>query len=497
MALTPRLDIKNSQSLALTPQLQQSIKMLRLSSTELADFVSGEVENNPLLEYDEKYSAVETQLNNTNKAPQNSKLSTIKNDKLRNENYNEFYEEGGHSNNIDTIPTQNLSFSGSNIIKGGIGNFDFNENLAEQKQVKPISLKNHLESQLSLIQVAPNEKIIIQYLIGLMDEAGYIKEKSFLIAERCRCTEDDLERIFKVAQTMEPLGVFSRSLGECLKIQQIQADRYDPVMAIFLDHLSMIGEQRFNELRQLCNVNKEDFIDMLAEIKALNPKPGLKYGDDPVYTIVPDIYVRRTSKGKWFVELNNYSLPKVLMNNNYLKEICEKELKKKDKAYIQECASKANWLLQALDQRAKTILKVSSELVRLQKNFFEHGIQYLAPINLKNIAEAIDMHESTISRVTTNKYIATPRGIFEMKFFFTNAIGALDGNKKYSSKSIKYKIKNLIDHETPEKILSDDKIVKIIRDEGINIARRTVAKYRESLEMPSSIIRRRMKNPVL
>ncbi|MDA9619861.1 RNA polymerase factor sigma-54 [Alphaproteobacteria bacterium] len=496
MALTPRLGIKNSQSLALTPQLKQSIKMLQLSSTELINFVADEVDNNPLLEYDEKSFDEEAQLKYSNQVLQNSTSSTIRNDEQLNEGYQEFYEESALPDNIDTMPTPNIGLNVSNIITNSMGNFDSVETPIEQKRARPISLKNHLESQLSLIQVTPDVKIIIQYLIGLMNESGYINEKTSLIAEQCGCTESYLEKIFKIAQSMEPIGVFSRSLGECLKIQQIQADRYDPVMAIFLDHLSMVGEQKFNELRHLCKVNEEDFLDMLTEIKTLNPKPGLKYGEDPVYTIIPDVYVRKTTKGRWFAELNNDNLPKVLINNRYIVEISEKELKKKDKVYIQECTAKANWLIQALDQRAKTILKVSSELVRLQKKFFEGGIQYLAPVNLKKIAKAINMHESTVSRVTTNKYIATPIGIFEMKFLFTNAIGSLDNSNQYSSKSIKYKIKNLINNETPKKILSDDKIVKIIREEGIDIARRTVAKYRESLEIPSSIIRRRIKNPI-
>jgi RNA polymerase sigma-54 factor len=259
----------------------------------------------------------------------------------------------------------------------------------------------------------------------------------------------------------------------------------------------MLGQRKFSDLRKLCNVSKEDFLDMVEEIKSLSPKPGLEFGEDVVFTVVPDVYVKKTPKGKWFVELNNDILPKILVNNRYLKEVGSESIKKEDKDYIDECVSKANWLVRALDQRANTILKVSSELVRLQKKFLKEGIQYLAPINLKTIADAIEMHESTVSRVTANKYIATPRGIFEMKFFFTTAIGSLDSDNQHSSRSIKYRIKQLIDDEDPKKILSDDKIVELIRSEGIDIARRTVAKYRESLEIPSSIIRRRIKNPVL
>lgn len=509
MALTPRLDIKQSQSLVLTPQLQQAIKMLQLSSVELVEFVSQEVDQNPLLEYGEKSSEAEgdekdvnTQANDevdvktADEFLQDSMPGKEQGDSPLDADYSEIYDDS-FTDNIGSLPTENLGLNGSNMITGGAGNFDYTDSSAEQKQSGIISLKEHLEDQLVLLQAQPYEKIIIQYLIGLMDESGYINEKTCLIAVRCGCDEDDVNRIFEVAQTMEPLGVFARSLSECLKIQQIQKDRYDPVMEIFLDNLEMLGTRKFNELRTLCNVNKEDFLDMIEEIKALNPKPGLEYGEDIVYTIVPDVYVKKSPKGEWFVELNNETLPKILMNNRYLNKIDGQTTTKKDKEYIDSCISKANWLVRALDQRARTILKVSSELVRLQKKFLNKGIQYLAPINLKTIAQAIEMHESTVSRVTTNKYISTPRGIFEMKFFFTNAISSLNSDNQYSSKSIKYKIKKLIDAESPKKILSDDKIVVIIRDEGIDIARRTVAKYRESLEIPSSIIRRRMKNPVL
>ena len=514
MALTPRLDIKQSQSLVLTPQLQQAIKMLQLSSAELVEFVADEVAQNPLLEYGERASerngrekeAEEAKTENSAADQSDAKTTddflqehapvSSDNDTPLDTDYSEMYDDSV-SDQIGSTPEQNLGLNGSNMITGGSGNYDFSDFSSEQKQSDNLSLKSYLEEQLVLLNAAPYEKIIIQYLIGLMDEAGYITEETHLIAERCGCDEGDIDRIFKIAQTMEPLGVFARSLSECLKIQQIQADRYDPVMEIFLDNLEMLGQRKFSDLRKLCNVSKEDFLDMVEEIKSLSPKPGLEFGEDVVFTVVPDVYVKKTAKGKWFVELNNDILPKILVNNRYLKEVGSVSIKKEDKDYIDECVSKANWLVRALDQRANTILKVSSELVRLQKKFLKEGIQYLAPINLKTIADAIEMHESTVSRVTANKYIATPRGIFEMKFFFTTAIGSLDSDNQHSSRSIKYRIKQLIDDEDPKKILSDDKIVELIRSEGIDIARRTVAKYRESLEIPSSIIRRRIKNPVL
>jgi RNA polymerase sigma-54 factor len=519
MALTPRLDIKQTQSLVLTPQLQQAIKMLQLSSIELEHFVAEEVAQNPLLEYDEKPDNFREEDNITgstdtgNDREKNlSKENEVKTsddflqepmpinseyDQPLDTDFTQTNDEDSFSDSIGSTPDQNLGLNGSNMITGGGGNFDYSENFSDITQSDSVTLRSHLEEQLSWLQAKPYEKIIIQYLIGLMDEAGYINEETSQIAERCGCDVEDIDRIFNIAQTMEPLGVFSRNLSECLKIQQINANRYDPAMEIFLDNLGMLGERKFEELRRLCDVNKEDFLDMLEEIKALNPKPGLEYGEEIVFTIIPDVYVRKNPRGVWYVELNNDNLPKVLMNNRYLKDIEQKNIKKEEKDYIDSCVTKANWLVRALDQRARTILKVSSELVKLQQDFLEKGIQHLAPINLKTIAEAINMHESTVSRVTANKYIATPRGIFEMKYFFTNAISSLHNDNQYSSKTIKYRIKQYIDQEDPKKILSDDKLVELIRAEGIDIARRTVAKYRESLNIPSSIIRRRMKNSVL
>ncbi|MBT5187773.1 MAG: RNA polymerase factor sigma-54 [Kordiimonadaceae bacterium] len=522
MAITPRLDIRQSQTLVLTPQLQQAIKMLQLSSAELVEYVAEEVDKNPLLDYGERSpNTAENETSNnpdkqsedrisnnpsSNEEPtvktaddflQDASISNNQNEAPLDTEYSEFYDENSFSDNIGATPTQNLGLNGSNMITGGAGNFDYMESAAEINQTGVISLKTHLEDQLVLLDAQPYEKIIIQYLIGLMDEAGYITEDTDLIAQKVGSDVDDINRIFKIAQTMEPVGVFARNLSECLKLQQIHNDRYDPVMEIYLDNLQMMMDQKQQELRKLCNASKEDFLDMVEEVQALNPRPGLAYGEDAVYTVVPDVYVKKSPKGKWFVELNNDTLPKVLMNNRYLKEVSTQATNKEDKDYIDNCATQATWIIRALDQRAQTILKVSGELVRLQKNFLDKGIQFLAPINLKTIAEAIEMHESTVSRVTRNKYIATPRGIFEMKYFFTNAISSLNSDNQYSSKSIKYLIKQFIDKEDPKKILSDDKIVDLVRAEGIDLARRTVAKYRESLEIPSSIIRRRMKNPVL
>jgi RNA polymerase sigma-54 factor len=225
----------------------------------------------------------------------------------------------------------------------------------------------------------------------------------------------------------------------------------------------------------------------------LNPKPGLMFGSTMVQPIVPDVFVRPAPDGTWQVELNSDTLPKVLINQRYYAQVSGTTRNEKEKAYLADCLQTATWLVRALDQRAKTILKVSSEIVRQQDGFFAKGVQYLRPLNLKAVADAISMHESTVSRVTANKYMATSRGIFELKYFFTSAIAAADGGEAHSAEAVRHRIRQLIDGESTGNVLSDDTIVEKLHDAGIDIARRTVAKYREAMRIPSSVQRRREK----
>jgi len=258
-------------------------------------------------------------------------------------------------------------------------------------------------------------------------------------------------------------------------------------------HLDLLAKRDLGALRRLCGVNDEDLADMIAEIRNLNPKPGLAFGSTVVQPIVPDVYVRAAPDGTWQVELNSDTLPKVLINQRYYAQVSKSTHNDKEKAYIADCLQTATWLVRALDQRAKTILKVSSEIVRQQDGFFAKGVQHLRPLNLKTVADAIGMHESTVSRVTANKYMATSRGIFELKYFFTSSIAAADGGEAHSAEAVRHRIRQLIDDENAEDVLSDDTIVEKLRGAGIDIARRTVAKYREAMRIPSSVQRRREK----
>jgi len=287
--------------------------------------------------------------------------------------------------------------------------------------------------------------------------------------------------------------VCARNLSECLAIQLRDRDHYDPAMQTLIEHLDLLAKRDFTALRDRCGVNEEDLADMIAEIRHLNPKPGLAFGSTMVQPIVPDVYVREATDGTWQVELNVDTLPKVLINQRYYAEVSKTAHSDSDKRYIADCLQTATWLVRALDQRAKTILKVSSEIVRQQDAFFAHGVQHLRPLNLKTVADAIGMHESTVSRVTANKYMATNRGIFELKYFFTSSIASAHGGEAHSAEAVRHRIRQLIDAETPAEVLSDDTIVDKLREAGIDIARRTVAKYREAMRIPSSVQRRREK----
>ena len=306
-------------------------------------------------------------------------------------------------------------------------------------------------------------------------------------------TRDHVARVLETLKTFDPVGVFAADLQECLGLQLRERNRLDPAMATLIANLNLVAKRDFSALKTLCKVDLEDIKEMIAELKDLNPKPGHAFGSEPVQPVVPDVYVRAAQDGSWLVELNNDTLPRVLFSNQYLSKVSRTASREADKNYLNECQANATWLIKSLDQRAKTILKVAREIVRQQDAFLVLGVQHLRPINLKTVAEAIEMHESTVSRVTSNKYMATPRGTYELKYFFTTAIASSTaGGDSHSAESVRQRIKDMIAAEAPKSILSDDTIVENLRAEGIEIARRTVAKYRESLNIPSSIQRRRM-----
>jgi RNA polymerase sigma-54 factor len=331
----------------------------------------------------------------------------------------------------------------------------------------------------------------------MVDDTGYLVGDLASVAEKLGTTLPEVEAALAVLQGFDPLGVCARNLAECLAIQLRERDRFDPAMQALVGRLDLLAKHDLAALRRICGVGDDDLIDMIAEIRRLNPKPGLAFGTTMVQPIVPDVYVRPGPDGGFVVELNSDTLPKVLVNQRYQAELSKTAANESAKSYLAENLQSATWLIRALDQRAKTILKVATEIVKQQDAFFVHGVRHLRPLNLKTIADAISMHESTVSRVTANKYIATSRGIFELKYFFTSSIASADGGEAHSAEAVRYRIKVLIDAENAGNVLSDDSIVEQLRQAGIDIARRTVAKYREAMRIPSSVQRRRAKLAVM
>ena len=504
MALTQRLQIRQSQALVMTPQLMQAIKLLQLSNLDLVAYVEAELERNPLLDHsaeDERAPAeAGGEPSPANPSADSDSWTAEGSEAPRNaiEYALDTRTEDVFPDHADAprqrAPEGPAAYSEWAAV--GAGGRDDGEYNLEAFVPAETTLADWLREQLSLAVEKPAQRMIGQYLIDLVDEAGYISGDLDAAAEKLGTSVTEIEAVLRTLQSFDPAGICARDLAECLTLQLKERNRFDPAMAALIARLDLVAKRDFAALKRLCGVGDEDLADMIAEIRRLNPKPGLAFGSALVQPIVPDVFVRPGPDGGWIVELNSDTLPKVLVNQTYYAEVSATARRDTDKSYLADCLQSATWLVRALDQRARTILKVANEIVRQQDGFFAHGVEHLRPLNLKTVAEAISMHESTVSRVTANKYMATSRGIFELKYFFTSAIAASHGGEAHSAEAVRHRIKQLIDAESAVEVLSDDTIVDKLREAGIDIARRTVAKYREAMRIPSSVQRRREKQAV-
>ncbi len=489
MALGPRLELRQGQGLVITPQLQQAIKLLQLSNIELEAFVEAELERNPLLQRDGPEPEAQDDapsVDRTESAADQMPDGAAAADMDAGPDDASPGERDGGENGDSAAGQVDWSRAG----KGGSfeGEDDFESRLSRDK-----TLGEHLHDQLAVAGLDPAERAIAAVLIDGVDEGGYLRADLADLADRLGCSLALVEAVLSVLQGFEPTGVFARDVKECLSLQLKERDRLDPAMAALLDNLDSLARRDMGALRRACGVDDEDLRDMLAELKALTPRPGAAFGGEPSHAVSPDVYVREGLGGVWLVELNTDTLPRVLIDQRYHARVSGSARTDADKTFLSDCMASAGWLVRSLDQRARTILKVSSEIVRQQDAFLAYGVQHLRPLNLKTVADAIGMHESTVSRVTSNKYIATPRGLFELKFFFTSAIASSSGGEAHSAESVRHRIRQLIDAEVSDTgVHSDDTIVEILKQAGVDIARRTVAKYREAMRIPSSVERRRM-----
>ncbi|WP_454915132.1 RNA polymerase factor sigma-54 [Xanthobacter sediminis] len=504
MALTPKLEFRQSQSLVMTPQLMQAIKLLQLSNMELVAYVEAELERNPLLERaSEDGGPAESQEIEAPEPPAaerdgeagdwmegDAEPSRAEMETRLDTDLGNVFPDDVPAERAAATPSSSGTTSSTDWSGGGERGEDYNP---EAFLTAETTLADHLEAQLSVAETHPARRLIGLHLIGLIDETGYFTGDLDQVAEQLAASRDEVEDVLKLIQSFEPTGVGARNLSECLALQLKERDRYDPAMQALVENLELLARHDRNALKRICGVDAADIADMIGEIRRLDPKPGLAFGTGVVHPLVPDVYVRPGPDGAWLVELNSETLPRVLVNQTYHATVAKVAKSAEDKSFLAECLQSASWLTRSLDQRARTILKVASEIVRQQDAFLLHGVRHLRPLNLRTVADAIGMHESTVSRVTSNKYISTPRGVVEMKFFFSSAISASGGGEAHSAESVRHRIRTLIEAEAATDILSDDTLVQKLKEDGIDIARRTVAKYREGMNIPSSVQRRREK----
>ncbi|PJI89235.1 RNA polymerase sigma-54 factor [Sphingomonas koreensis] len=495
MSLAPRLDLRQSQSLVMTPQLQQAIKLLALSNLEIETFIAEELEKNPLLDAGggderEPVEAAEAESLPERDGPADSTELLDGGDATGEASLDVDFtaETFHHDSAADSVGGLDGGLGLAGTGGGGLGEDgpDFDSFCAPD-----LSLADHLLAQAGAV-VDGADLFIAQHLIDQIDEAGYLTASLLDIATRLGVPLARVEAVLALIQTLDPTGVGARDLAECLALQAKEADRYDPCMAALIANLDLLARGELARLKRICGVDDEDMADMIRELRGYDPKPGCRFGGDPVASVTPDIFVAPRGQA-WAVELNSATLPRVLVNRAYYAEVSAGPQDKSSKAWLSDMLASANWLVKALDQRQRTIIKVASEIVKQQEAFFRHGVSHLRPLTLRQIADAIEMHESTVSRVTSNKYLSCARGLFELKYFFTSAIQSADGGDAVSAEAVKSAIRALIQAEDPRKILSDDTLVEMLNSKGFDIARRTVAKYREAMGIGSSVQRRRQK----
>ena len=496
MALGPRLDLRQTQTLVMTPQLRQAIKLLQYSNIEVATFVEEELERNPLLERDDSgdnppaeraaLDQLPEQANENTDLAQLAQSDTLPSDAAAplDADFSDTYDTGGVA---DGAPLSSSS-------GGSGGNYDF-EN--DERSIDDVAddrrpLREYLGEQLRLSFEDPVDRMIGAHLIALLCPAGRLTAEPAAIADAMAIPLERIEAVRACMMRFDPVGLFARNLQECLAAQLGERNRLDPAMAALLDNLDLLARRELRRLTAICGVDADDLAEMIAEIRTLDPKPAASYEAAPIQLVVPDILMRPSPGEGWIIELNPDTMPRLLVNQRFYARVAPRA-RKEDRLFLAEHLASANWLVRSLQQRAQTILKVSAEIIRQQDGFMRHGVAHLRPLILRDIAEAVEMHESTVSRVTANKYIATPRGTFELKYFFTTAIPGTEGSESHSAEAVRYRIRALIEAEANGAILSDDAIVAALRDEGVDIARRTVAKYREALRIPNSVQRRREK----
>jgi RNA polymerase sigma-54 factor len=496
-----KLELRAQQQLVMTPALQQAISLLQLNNLELSALLAQEVEQNPLLEVSgTEEQAAEARNNLAETLAQGDMRGDIGRDAPIQT------AEGPQALTGEVAMADDAGGSLESDYESGInewsdtgdgGNFDARpesdvfDNTAERR-----GLRDHLFQQIHVDFRGP-DLAAATLLCDYLDEAGYLRADLIELAAQLQCDTQDLLLVVGRLQKLDPPGIFARNLAECLELQLAERGLLSMDMAKLLANLELLGSHDFEKLQKKLGIDRAQLNELIAHIRQCDPKPAAAFDHSPPATLIPDVLLRAvrdadTGLQDWELELNPETLPRALVREKFFTRVMATARDASAKKFMQERHQAAHWLVRALQSRAETILKVSKAIVKFQNAFFEQGIHALKPLTLKEIAAEVGMHESTISRVTAGKYMATPRGIFELKYFFNASLGSSHGGSDYASESVRQRIKTLITAEKPDDILSDDRLVLMLQSEGVDIARRTVAKYREALGLAGSFHRKRM-----
>ena len=508
----PRLDLRQSQSLVMTPQLQQAIKLLALSNLEIETFIGEALEANPLLDMGDIPAPTSEQVDATedvrSTSLEGSAVDHLIGEGRAAEDRPLDIDDSALDRDRDTgdaAPGHDGDWSGDFRMAAG----EEGPSIDDHGQ-SALTLSEHLDAQIGAAAPDARSAAIARHIAGQLDEAGYLPVTLRELAGEMGLPLHELEEALALVQSLDPTGVGARTLSECIALQAIEADRHDPAMARLIENLDLVARGEFARLKRMCGVDDEDFADMLAELRGYDPKPGLRFARGGGEPVTPDILLtsvpgRADAQGNigpdgWDIQINQATLPRLIVNRPYYVELRGSCDDKAARGWLSEKLADANWLIKALDQRQKTILKVATEIVKQQDGFFRRGVAHLRPLTLRTVAEAIQMHESTVSRVTSNKYLQCERGTYELKYFFTSGVartaassGSADGEGGASAEAVKAAIRQLIEAEDPKAVLSDDALVDLLQTKGFDLARRTVAKYREAIGLGSSVQRRRQK----
>jgi RNA polymerase sigma-54 factor len=491
MSLGPRLDLRQSQSLVMTPQLRQAIQLLQYSNIEATQFIEDELLKNPLLAHpDAAYFVAPVEPAEAPVlSPETTDTASFAGSSLLPSPAEAPLDIDDNTNSYDPGTVADGGF-------GGCGEDEDGFSLIDTLSARKPNLRELLEQQARLAFSTRAEYAIASALIAGLDAAGRLADPPEMIAMMIGAPIEQVEEIRARMMRFDPTGLFARDLRECLAVQLAEKNRLDPAMAAMLDHLDLLARRDLRALMEICGVDAADLQDMICEVKRLDPKPGAQYDIEPVQPLIPDVLMRAmpisaSGVADWLLEINPETMPRLLIRRGFHARMVA-SASRETRSFLSEHLQGATWLVKALESRAQTILRVSAEIIRRQDGFFRHGISHLRPLTLRDIAAEVELHESTVSRVTSNKSIATPRGIFELKFFFTTALAGSNG-ETHSAEAVRHRVQALIANEESRYILSDDAVAQILQKEGIDIARRTVAKYREALRIPGSAQRKREK----